>query len=191
MIAPDAALRDRHAAELALPDDERRIEQPARTQVREQAGDGQIDFRRMLRVVGLDVLVRVPGIGVLIAEPAMIQLDETNAALHQPPRHQALPSERFRDRVVEAVQLPRGRRLGFEIHDLGGASLHAIGEFVRLDPRGQFGVAGVLLEIDAVELFEQIETARCSSGADVRRRLQVDNRGSRRPEHRALIRSQA
>ena len=46
--AADAALRDRHPAELAVPDDQRRIEQPARFQIGEQSGDRKIGLGGVL-----------------------------------------------------------------------------------------------------------------------------------------------
>ena len=53
VVAADAALRDRHAAELGVPDDQRGVEQAARLQVGQQAGDRQVGFRGVLRVVRL------------------------------------------------------------------------------------------------------------------------------------------
>src|SRR2546427_630539 len=84
VIASDAALRDRHAPELAVPQDERRVEQTASFQIRQQAGDRQIGFRRMLRVIRLDVAVRVPRVDVLVAHAAVEQLHEPHAVLDEP-----------------------------------------------------------------------------------------------------------
>jgi hypothetical protein len=39
---PDAALGNRHPPELAVPDDQRRIEQAARLEIGEQSGNGAV-----------------------------------------------------------------------------------------------------------------------------------------------------
>jgi hypothetical protein len=61
----------------------------------------------MLRVIGLDVVVRIPRVGVLIADAAGKDLHEAHAVLDEPARHQALPAERLADFFIEAVQLLR------------------------------------------------------------------------------------
>ena len=81
VIATHAALRDGHASELAVPNHQRRIQQPAGFEVSEEAGDRPVHFSRMRRVVFLHVVVRVPRIGILVAQPAMIELHETHTAL--------------------------------------------------------------------------------------------------------------
>jgi hypothetical protein len=68
--------------------------------------------RGVLPMVRVDVPVRVPRIGVLVADAAGEDLHEPHAVLHQPPRHQALASVLFGDLVVQAVQLFRRLRFG-------------------------------------------------------------------------------
>ena len=65
-VAVDAALRDRHPAELGVPGEQRLVEHAARLQVGHQAGDRQVGLGRVLRVVLDEVAVRVPGVGVLL-----------------------------------------------------------------------------------------------------------------------------
>ena len=151
-------------------------------------GDRAVRFRGVLRVIRLDVAVRVPRIGVLVAHPAVEQLHESHAVLDQPARHQALPAERLRDRVVEPVQLPRRLRLLVDVERLGRAPLHAIRQLVRRDARREIGVAGILLHVELVQLRQQIEPRALLFGAHAGRRLQVDDRIAGRAKQRPLIR---
>ncbi len=57
---PSAPLQRRRAAELAAPEDQRVVEQAARFQVLEQAGDRLVDLAGVLRVALLEVAVLVP-----------------------------------------------------------------------------------------------------------------------------------
>ena len=121
------------------------------------AGHRAIGFRRMLGVVGLDVVVRVPRIGVLIADAAGKNLNEPDAAFDKAARHQALPSERLADDVVEAIQLLRRLRLTRDVDGARRAPLHAIRELVGRDSRRQLAVSGKLLHVELVELRQRIE----------------------------------
>src|ERR1043165_7166812 len=62
VIAAHAALRDGHAAEFSVPDDECLVEHAPAFEVPEQSGDWLIDLHRMLSVIVDDAVVRVPGI---------------------------------------------------------------------------------------------------------------------------------
>jgi hypothetical protein len=81
VIAADAVLRDRHPSELRMPDDERAVEQPASLQVHQQAGHRQVRLGGVLGVVRLDVGVRIPGIDVLVTQPAGEHLHEAPQGL--------------------------------------------------------------------------------------------------------------
>ena len=83
VVAAVAFLGDRHAAELAAPDDERGVEQPALLEVGQQAGDRLVGFATALAVVVGEGVVRVP---LVVA----VDLHEPDAALDQPPGQQAL-----------------------------------------------------------------------------------------------------
>ena len=87
VVAAIAALRERRAAKLAGPDDQRRIEQAAGLEVREQAGDRLIDGAGVVLVALLQVAVLVPAI---VADVRAGQLDEAGAALDQAAGDQAL-----------------------------------------------------------------------------------------------------
>ena len=103
MVAANAALRNRHAAELAVPHHQRRIEQAACLEVRDESGDRTIRFGSMLAMVRFDIAVRVPRIDVLVSHATVEQLNESHAVLDKAPSHQALPAERLGDFVVQAV----------------------------------------------------------------------------------------
>ena len=163
------------------------VEQTARLEVGQQARHRPIGLGGVLRVIRLDVVVRVPGIGVLVADAAGKDLDEPHAALDQPPRHQALPAERLADRLVEAVERLRGLGLAGDVHRARRASLHAVGELVRGDPRRQLAVAGKLLHVQLVQLRQRIEARALGFGGHAGRRLQIDDRIAGRTELRALI----
>src|SRR5262249_28265647 len=87
VVAAVVALGERRAPELAGPDDERRIEQAARLEVPEQAGDRLIDGAGVVLVAAAQVAVLVPAV---VADVRAGQLDEPGAALDQPAGDQAL-----------------------------------------------------------------------------------------------------
>ena len=96
MVAAVGVLAVRRAAELAAPDHQRVVEQPARAQVRQQAGDRPVDGPGVPGVAGLQAAVLVP--------VAVRQLDEADAGLDEAPGQQALAAEVGGRRVVEAVE---------------------------------------------------------------------------------------
>src|SRR5215472_18864081 len=75
-----AALHHRRAAELATPDDQGILQEPALLEVLDQRRAGLVRFAAVDADVPYEVTVLVPGF--------VINLHETNAALHQPPRQQ-------------------------------------------------------------------------------------------------------
>src|SRR5215468_1664187 len=83
VIAPVAFLVERRTPEFTAPHYQRRIEQPARFQIREQPGDGLIGAGAHFRVIAFEVVVRVPG-----ATRTRVQLDEPYLAFYQSPRQQ-------------------------------------------------------------------------------------------------------
>ena len=88
VVAALAALGHRHPAELAAPDDQRALEQPAPLQVGQEPGDRLVGPRAHPGVVRLDVVVGVPAVDV-----ARVELDEPDAALDQPAGQQAAGAE--------------------------------------------------------------------------------------------------
>ena len=135
MVAADAALRNRHAPEFGVPDDERVVEHAAAFQILSSPGNRLIDFHRVLAVIVDDAVVRVPGIHRVVDVSSAPELDEANAALDQTPRQQALPAERLRHVLVETVEALGFVGLGGKIHRLRRAGLHAVRKLVGRDAR--------------------------------------------------------
>jgi len=57
VVAPDAALGNRHAAELGMKDDQSLVQKTTTLQIRDQRRDRLIDLPGMLPVVGIDAVV--------------------------------------------------------------------------------------------------------------------------------------
>ena len=62
------------------------------------------------------------------------------------------------------------------VHRFRRAALHPVRQLVRRDPRRQLGAAGILLQVELVQLGEQIEPGALLLRADLGRRLQIDDR---------------
>ena len=134
VISPIEALTDRHPSELAMPQDERFIEQAAALEVFDQSGDRQIRFAGVLSVKLLERPVLVPS--RLMVAATRIELDDAHTALDQPSRHQDLTPKVLCSRCVKPVELACGGGLLRDIHRLGRMHLHSIGQLVGLDARG-------------------------------------------------------
>ena len=153
MVAALAALRFGRAAELAAPEDQRRIEQAAPLQILEQRGDRLVGLRGHAEVVLLDVVVRVP---LHVARAAAgDQADEAHALLDQPPRQQAAPAVVVGRLLADAVQVERLLRLAGEVEDLGRLGLHLERQIVGVDARGEFVV--VRRHVGLVQVADQVE----------------------------------
>src|SRR5713226_5690096 len=83
MITAVATLRTRRPAELAAPEDERRIEQAALGEIGEQAGDGEVGLVAATACPGHIVGVRVPRLA------SHEQLDVADATFDEAAGHQA------------------------------------------------------------------------------------------------------
>ena len=80
----------------------------------------------------------------------VIDLHAAHAALHQPPGHQALLAERFRHRLVEAVELLRSAcDSRVDVERLRRFALHPERQFERGDAGVQIGVL-LALVADAI-----------------------------------------
>ena len=111
-----ALLGNRQPAELTAPDHQGLVQKPALAQIGEQAGQGLVGLAGELFVISLDIVVSIPG--ELIVHAARVDLDEPNAALDQPPGHQALPCDMVAARVIEAVKFLDVCRLGIDVDRL-------------------------------------------------------------------------
>ena len=104
------ALAVDRAAELAAPDDQRVVQQPALLQIADQRRRRLIGVAALEREIARQIVVLVPA--------AMIELDEAHVALGQPAREQAIRRE--------GAGLPRFRTVHLE---------RAV-RFLRQDPSG-------------------------------------------------------
>ena len=84
---------------------------------------------------------------------AQEQLHEPHAALDQAARDQAARAVFARCRVVEAVELVRGRRFARDVERLGGGRLHGGGQFVAGDPRFEIGLARMFVQMPTIEIL--------------------------------------
>ncbi len=106
--------------------------------------------------VGLDRTVVVP--------IAVVELDESHAALGQPPGEQAVAGKRA-VAPLGAVQVEHVLRLVVHIHQAGHAGLHAESHFVLADPGGNFGIVDRIV-LDAVELLDGVDQVALPLGVD-------------------------
>ena len=94
----------------------------------------------------LDIVVVVPGLA-----RAVVELDESDAALGQPPGNQALAGE-----DAGAVHLFNVRRLPADVEGVGRVPLHPVGQLEALDARLQLRVALPLGDVALVELLQKV-----------------------------------
>src|SRR5512145_2374297 len=105
----------------------------------------------MLAVVIDDAVVRIPGVDVRVDVRTTPHLDETHASLHQPPRHQALASERRSDLAIESVKLLRRFGLLPHVDGFRSTTLHAIRKLVRRDACSELACAGKSLLVPLIQ----------------------------------------
>ena len=154
MVAAVSLFAHRSAAELAAPDHQRFVEQPALLQITQQAGDRLIRPAAQLRVIRFDPFVSVP-----LAAAAGIQLHEADAPLDQPPRQQAHAAERLGLFLVDAVQRLRVGGLLRQIDRFRSGRLHPKRQLVCLNASIQFRLLRPTGSMCSVELREEIELA--------------------------------
>ena len=140
MVAPLAALAGGRPAELAGPDHQGLIQQPAALQVGQEGRDRLVGLAAVELVVLVDVAMGVPVLVVVAA--AGVDLHEPDPSLDQPTRQQAAPAEPLGPGVVEPVEPLRLRRFACEVDGLGGTRLHSEGQLVAGDAGRQLGVVG-------------------------------------------------
>ena len=115
----------------------------------DERGDGLVHAADEIAVRALDVVVRIPR--------AVVELHEAHALLDELAREQALPPERIRRVLADAVAFLRARVLAREVEHVGHLHLHAEGEFVVVHASGEFVVTGMLRGVRGVELRKQVE----------------------------------
>ena len=92
----------------------------------------------------------------VLVPAAMEELDEAHAALGQPAGQQAVGGEGAGLARVGAVQGEGVRGLAREVGQLGHRGLHPVGQLVLGDPRGDLGVAELVVP-DLVEPGQVVE----------------------------------
>src|SRR5438067_12645019 len=92
-----------------------------------------------------------------LAACTAVKLHETNAALDEAARQEAVAAEDFRGFVVEPVELFGGCRLARKIHRLGSFGLHAKRQLIAFYSRVELGEIRSFEGMPAVELFEERE----------------------------------
>ena len=148
VVVGEAALRVDGPAELAAPDDQRFVQQPACLQVLDQAPAGLIDVAALAGQPAADVEVRVPVV--------VIDLHEPHAPLDHPPRQERGVGEGPRLLRLFAVERVGRGGLAGDVGQLGDARLHAEGQLVLLDAGVRLGVAHELV-IHLVQGPEPVE----------------------------------
>ena len=178
-------LAERHPPELPAPDHEGAFEQAALLEVGQQRGDRLIHLARMLPVVGLDALVRIPG---LFEMPApRVQLHKPHSPLHQPAGDQAVPPKLVGRSLPHAVRLLRRLGLLRQVDRLGSLGLHPKRQFVAVDPRRQLVPSRTLVEVPMIQLGQQVQLPTLRHAVEMLGPLQVKHRVSHRPKQRPLV----
>ena len=153
VVVASAALCHRSASELAAPDDQCVVKQPAALEVVDEGGGALIDEFGGDCHAFFQIAVVIPA--------AVIELNETNAALGEATRHQAVAGEAAIAGCA-AVFGDDARIFFGEIGEFGDCHLHAEGELILGDAVGNTGVIddfGVIL-VELVDGFDEFGLAR-------------------------------
>lgn len=127
------------------------------------------------------------GVAVPLASGAVVELDESHAALDEAARHEALATEGSRVISVEPIERFDRFRLAVEIDRLRCLRLHAEGEFVTLDARFEFGVRFAAGAMALVEPGEEVELGVLPLRIAALRTAQIGDRLWAGLEQRALV----
>ncbi len=185
MVAAVLALCQGSAAELRGPDDESGIEEAVGFEVFEKRGDGLVGLFAHFDVRTEEVVV---GVVPIVAEiGAAIELNETDAALHEAAGQQALAAKVVSGGFADAVERAGGVRLFGNIDGVRGFGLHAEGEFVGGDAGVEGGVVFAFGEVALVHAGDEIEGFSLRSRADAFWRVQMQNGILATAEHGALV----
>ena len=175
MVVAPVALAHRRAAELAAPEDEGVLEQPATLEVADQRRRGLVDLTRAQLDVALDPAVVIPG--------PVVELHEAHAALEQSPREQAVGGVGA-IRALGPVELEHVLRLVREVYELGHRGLHAEGQLVLGDARAQDRID---VSREPVELAHGVHDLALRGAVDTLGVVEVMHRRALRLEVHALV----
>ena len=137
----------RGATELAAPDDEGFIEQPALFEVLDEGGGGLVGGAAIAFEIADDIGMGVPAL--------VVDVDEANAAFDHPSGEETGAGE-VGFGGIAAVEVEGFFGLGLEIHEVGSGGLEAIGHFVAGDAGLDFGITRDS-ELSAVQRFDEVE----------------------------------
>ena len=140
IAAIGCALGHGGAAKFASPEHQGVFQETSRFEVVEQASDGLIHLRCVLGVAFDEIAMLIPlHVGV-----TMRHLNVAHAALGKAPRHEALPTEVRRDRIVESIEFSSGLGLAAEVLQFRHGRLHPVSKLKGVDPCFQhLGRAGL------------------------------------------------
>ena len=133
VLARQFALAVDRAAELAAPDDQRIVQQPALLQILDQRLAGLIDVAALVRQIAGDIAMLVPA--------AMKDLHESHIAFGHPASQQATGGKRARLLHIRSVHIENVLRFVRDVGQFGHRSLHAKGHFVLGDAGLRFRIA--------------------------------------------------
>ena len=158
------------AAEFAGPDDEGFIEQATLFQIGQQGRYGLVGPAGAGFVVFDQVVVGIPTVFV----GHVVYLDESDAALDQPPGQQAFAPKRLGAWVGVLEAVAPAEALGFAIgvSHFEGRRLHPVGQFVAGDARIKFGKSGPGVPMLQVQIADEVEGIALTVGK-LGRRQQV------------------
>ena len=134
-------------AELAPPEHERAVEHSATDEVVEERADRPITLAGQPAVVGLDLLVAVPGL-----PGAMPGLHVAHTPLDKPPRDEHLPPLR-----VVAIAGEHVCRFAGHVERVGRLRLHPPREFHRREPGFECRVVRPCGQVLPIELGDEVE----------------------------------
>ena len=110
-----------------------------------------------------------------LAVPA-VKLYETDSGFDQPARPQTTRAKLGGGWLMESVKPASEFRLPGNVDYFGRVALHAEGQFVSLDARGEFRFLFAGRQSGAVEPLDEVHRGALLGSADARRRIQIEDR---------------
>ena len=150
-------------------------------------------FRSWIRAGGglVDVAGQRPGASrvrsAVVIPAAVVELDEADIALGQPPGQQAVGGEGSRLADVVAIELVDVLRLLRCVHQLRDARLHPERHLVLRDARLDLRIADAVVQLAGSDAARPSSWLRRCSARDARRVGKIKHRIARAAELHALI----
>ena len=169
--AAAALFHGRRAAELGTKNDHDIVEHAAAFQILEQAGNRLVNLAALSRMIFLQRAMRIPH-----AVWTGINLHKTDAAFDQPPRGQQPLTCDLRVRVIQAVKLLRLLCFARQADGVRHRHLHVKRELVRLDPRPNRFIFGILNRGQPIQFTGQFKFVALFVGEQVRAAAAIGQR---------------